>query len=506
MRIREGQAMLRILGSNTRRQDGLDRREVLRAGGLGLVGLSLPDLLRMKATPSAKAAKPLANFGRARACILLYLYGAPSQLKFLDLKPDAPSDVRSQFNPIDTSVPGIRICEHLPRTARVMHQASIIRSMSHPYNIHGAAYALTGTPTTDIPMELNPRDSRHWPFFGSVLDYLSDRRGLKPAATAGWEADRGRRLQPAADVPVSVGLPWKFSSRSEPFRRGGPFGGFLGAGYDPVWGEFQGKSTHADPYRGIEPAGGFQIGQPGLPEMTLDRFDRRRSLLSQLKGAQRRAAFSSDGFDRHQQLALELMTSSKVTRALDVEREPRSLRERYGMTLFGQATLAARRLIENGVRLTTVIWDEFKDANTAWDTHVKQETRLRDELLPGFDMAFSALLSDLEVRGLLDTTLVAVLTEHGRTPKLTKTPGGGREHWSGAYSVILAGGGIRRGHVLGITDRIAGFPTDSPVTPKDVLATLYHLLGVDPETHLLDREGRPVPLVPGSKVLTSVLA
>ncbi len=370
-----------------------------------------------------------------------------------------------------------------------MHQATIIRSMSHPYNIHGAAYALTGTPTTDIPMELNPRDSRHWPFFGSVLDYLAGHAGKK-----------------SRDVPLSVGLPWKFSSHSEPFRRGGPYAGFLGSGYDPVWAEFHGKATQPDPYRGIESDGRFQIGQPGLPAITLDRLDRRRSLLSQLDRAQRRADTGGAGFARHQQLALELMTSSTVARALDVEREPRKLRERYGMTLFGQATLAARRLIEHGVRLTTVFWDEYKDANTAWDTHVHQETRLRDELLPGFDLAFSALLCDLQARGLLDTTLVAVLTEHGRTPKLTKTPGGGREHWSGAYSVILAGGGIRRGHVLGATDRIAGFPKDSPVTPKDVLATMYHLMGVDPETHLHDREGRPVPLAPGGKVLTGVLS
>jgi hypothetical protein len=481
--------MFRILGSTTRLCDGLTRRETLRAGGLAFLGLSLPDLLCLKAAPAPPAGKPAAHFGQAKSCILLYLYGAPSQLEFLDLKPDAPSDVRSQFKPIDTSVPGIRICEHLPRTARVMHQATLIRSMSHPYNIHGAAYALTGTPTTDIPMELNPRDSRHWPFFGSVLDYLC--------------AGAGHRKR---DVPHSVGLPWKFSSRSEPFRRGGPYGGFLGAGYDPVWGEFDGKATHPDPYRGIEPAGTFRVGQPGMPVMTLDRLERRRSLLSQLERAKRRAGAVGVGFARHQQLALELMTSSKVARALDIEREPLSLRERYGMTLFGQATLAARRLIEHGVRLTTVFWDEFKDANSAWDTHVLQETRLRDELLPGFDLAFSALLSDLEARGLLDTTLVAVLTEHGRTPKLTKTPGGGREHWSGAYSVILAGGGIRRGHVLGATDRIAGFPKDSPVTPKDVLATMYHLMGVDPQTHLHDREGRPVPLAPGGKVLTGVLA
>jgi hypothetical protein len=484
--------MLRILGSARQLCDGLTRRDLLRAGGLGLFSLHLTDLLRLQSAQAETRTRPLhAGFGKARSCILLYLYGAPSQLEVFDLKPDAPVDVRGEFRPADTSVPGVRICEHLPRTARVMHLATLVRSLSHPYNIHSAAYALTGTPTTDIPMELNPRDSRHWPFFGSVLDYLSGQRG---------KSRHG--------IPLNVALPWKFSSRSEPFRRGGPFGGFLGSGYDPVFVEFKGTATAGDPYRGIEPAVRFQVGQPGIPELTLDRLARRRSLLQQLDSAQRRveSASAACGFDRHQQLALNLMTSSRMLRALDVEREPRSLRERYGMTVFGQATLAARRLIEQGVRLATVFWDEFKDANTAWDTHVQQYPRLKDELLPGFDLAFSALVTDLQARGLLEETLVVVISEHGRTPKLNNAKGGGREHWSGAYSALFAGGGIRRGAVLGSTDRIAGYPRDNPVSPKDVLATIYHLLGVDPNTHIHDREGRPVALVPNGKVLGGLLA
>ena len=153
-----------------------------------------------------------------------------------------------------------------------------------------------------------------------------------------------------------------------------------------------------------------------------------------------------------------------------------------------------------------MFWDEYKDANTAWDTHVQQYPRLRNDLCPGFDAAFSALIEDLEARGLLDETLVLVQTEHGRTPKLNNAAGGGREHWSGAYSGLMAGGGVRKGSVLGATDKIAAFPKDSPVSPKDVLATVYHLLGVDPETHLHDREGRPIALVPGGKVLGAVLA
>jgi hypothetical protein len=476
--------MLRILGSAKRLCDGLTRREALCAGGLGALGLALPDLL----AAAEAGTKPGRRFGQAKQCILLYLYGAPSQLETFDLKPDAPSDVRSQFKPIATAVPGVGICEHLPRTARVMDRVTLLRSLTSPYNIHNVAYALSGVPATDIPMELNPRDARHWPCFGSVLDYLAGQAGKK------------------RDVPGQVALPWKFSSRSEPFRRGGPFGGFLGAGYDPVWAEFHGKATQPDPYGGVEPNLRFQVSPPGTAGVTLDRLSRRRSLLEQFETA-RRAADAPEvrGFDRHRQMALGLLTSSKMGRALDVQREPRALRDRYGMTLFGQATLTARRLIEHGARLATVFWDEFKEANSAWDTHVRQETRLKDELLPGFDLAYSALVTDLEARGLLDETLVIVLSEHGRTPKLNKTPGGGREHWSGAFCALLAGGGVRKGQVIGATDRIAGYPREHPVSPKDVLATVYHLLGVGPDTHLHDREGKPVALVPGGQVLTAAI-
>jgi uncharacterized protein (DUF1501 family) len=205
-------------------------------------------------------------------------------------------------------------------------------------------------------------------------------------------------------------------------------------------------------------------------------------------------------------MAFDLMTSAKIHRALDLHREPRAIRERYGQTLFGQSVLAARRLIEHGVKLVTVFWDEYQEANSAWDTHVQQYPRLKDALLPGFDQAYPALLSDLQARGLLDETLVACVSEHGRTPKLAKEPGGGRDHWSWVYSGLFAGGGIRRGSVLGASDKIAAYPKDFPVSPKDVLCTIYHLLGVDPETQIRGREGRPVSLVPEGKVLSGLLA
>jgi hypothetical protein len=472
--------MLRILGSAKKLCDGWTRRDLLRAGGVGLLGLPA-----LRSADAATAPKPA---GRAKSVILLYLYGAPSQLETFDLKPEAPTDVRSQFNPIATSLPGVQICEHLPRTAKLMNQAALIRSMSHPYNIHSAAYALTGVPKSDIPLELNPHDSRHWPFLGSVMDYL--------------QAGRGRR-----DIPLNVALPFKFSSRS-PFKRGGPYGGFLGGGYDPVWAEYADATVKGDPYQQVSLGIRFRFGDPGMPEVVVDQLDKRRSLLQQLD-RQQSVLDSSAGrsLGRQQAMAFNLLTSPQVNRALDLDREPQPLRERYGATLFGQAALTARRLVEHGVQVVTVFWDEFVEANSAWDTHNRQVTRLKDCLLPGFDQAYSALLTDLADRGRLDDTLVVVLSEHGRTPKLNKEPGGGREHWSWSYCTLMAGGGIKRGTCYGASDREAAFPKENPVSPKDVLCTIYHLLGVDPQhTHLKDREGRPLAVLPEGRVLKEILA
>jgi hypothetical protein len=201
---------------------------MLRAGGLSLLGLGAGDLLRQEAASAdASPSPPGGSFGQAKACILLYLYGAPSQLETYDPKPDAPAEIRGQFQPIDTAVPGLQICEHLPRLARVLDRATVVRSMTHPYNIHSAAYALTGVPQVDIPMELNPYDSRHWPYIGSVLDFLE------------------RRQNPAAmpPVPRNMAMPFQFSSRCGQFNRGGPYGGFLGQSYNPVWTEFEGEAA-----------------------------------------------------------------------------------------------------------------------------------------------------------------------------------------------------------------------------------------------------------------------
>jgi uncharacterized protein (DUF1501 family) len=245
------------------------------------------------------------------------------------------------------------------------------------------------------------------------------------------------------------------------------------------------------------------------PEMTLDRLDRRRGLLAQLDESRRELESSgaTQSMDRFREMAYSLIASGAIRDALDLGREPAALREKYGMTLFGQATLAGRRLLEAGATLVTVVWDEVQTANSAWDTHFDHYERLQHELLPGLDRALSTLIVDLEQRGMLDDTLVMCLTEHGRTPKLTeKARGVGREHWSNTYCNVLAGGGIARGNVIGSSDASGAFVKDAPVSPKDVLCTMYHLLGIDHHALLHDALNRPLPLVSGGEVLQAALA
>jgi hypothetical protein len=501
--------MLRILGSPKRLCDGYTRREMLLAGGLGLAGLGLSDTLRLSSAQAADADGKDRHFGRAKNCILLFLYGSHSQLETFDMKPDAPPEVRGEFKPIRSSLPGLDVCELLPHAARVMDRVTVVRSVTHPHPIHGVAFAVTGTPTIDIPMELNPTDSRHWPFIGSVVDYLGQ---------------RGRRRPP--ELPQNVALPWPMSTRRVgEVARAGPYAAFLGGAYNPTWTEFRGRATRnavktlqeqkwdeGEPYRGITADSRFELATAtDLPaDVTLDRLDRRRSLVEQFDRGRRDLERSGAGrdLDRHRAMAYNLIGSEKVRRALDLDREARPLRESYGMTVFGQAALAARRLVEAGTRFVTVFWDEYGLAGSGWDTHWDHYPRMKDELLPGLDLALYGLISDLDARGMLDETLVLLLSEHGRTPKLSAAKGGGRDHWSRAYSILMAGGGVARGRVVGKTDKIAGDVVERPVSPKDVLATAYHLLGIDFHATLLrDRQERPMPVLPeGSKVIPEVLA
>jgi hypothetical protein len=502
--------MLRILGSPKNLCGGWSRRDMLWAGGLSLFNLGLTDFLCLRDAQAAElAAKPSRGFGKAKACILLYLYGSPSQIETVDVKPNAPMEVRGEFKSIHSSLPGLDVCELLPNLARVMDRTTVVRSLTHPYPIHGVAYALTGVPQIDIPMELNPRDGRHWPFVGSVIDYLGR---------------QGNKRRQRSEIPDNIALPFPFSSqRVGEVPRAGPYAAFLGGAYNPIWTEFHGRGNRSvvktlqqtkeevwDPYLGVTPASRFELAAATqLPaDITLDRLSRRRSLVEQFDQARRdlERSQAGQGRDRYREMAFSLIGSAKVRTALDLGREPMPLRESYGMTLFGQATLAARRLVEAGSRFVTVFWDEYGLAGSGWDTHWDHYPRMKNELLPGFDRAWAGLIADLDQRGLLDETLVMCLSEHGRTPKLQNVSGGGRDHWSRVYSALFAGGGIARGKVVGRSDKHAGTVTERPVSPKDILATLYHLMGVDPHTMLTDRSGRPIPLVPDGSVVTEMLA
>lgn len=489
--------MIRVLGGPKRLCDGLTRRDLLTVGSLGLMGLA------SGRAPAEASAPGLAGFGRAKACILLFLYGSPSQLETFDPKPDAPSGIRGEFGAIPTSVPGLNVCDRLPRLARVMDKVAVVRSVTHAFPLHGVAYALSGIPRIAGPEELNPRDPSHHPFIGSVVDY-ADRLG------------RG----PAADVSGNLLLPWAFSSRRiGEVPRAGPYAGFLGGAYDPIAAEFDGRGTvrarktllaqtweEPEPYRGITSESRFRLGGAPGEAIAIDRLDRRRTLLEQLESARRGLDLGASGIDRHRSMAYSLLASEKLRRAFDLDRESPETRESYGMTLFGQAALTARRLVEAGGRFVTVFWDEYGLAGSGWDTHWDHFARMKDELLPGLDRTLSGLLIDLDRRGLLEETLVLCLSEHGRTPTLSTAQGGGRDHWSRCYSAVLAGGGIGRGRVVGKSDKVAGEPVDRPVSPKDLLATAYHLLGIDPALILTDRLGRPVPAAGDGVVIPELLA
>ena len=503
--------MLRELGGPKRFCDGITRRELLQVGSLAAAGLPflplVPAVHGGTAVPGPPASLP--GFGRAKACILLFMYGSPSQLETFDPKPDAPLEIRGEFGCIQSSVAGLNVCEGLPRLAQVMDKVSLIRSVTHPYPIHGVAYATTGIPRIEIPMELNPRDPSHWPFIGSVVDHVDGKR--RPAQAEGRPT-----------VPGNVLLPWAFSSRRiGEVARAGPYAGFLGQAFDPVCTEFVGKGTKTarksllanvwedlEPYRGITPESRFQLSAVTQLEadLTLDRLNSRASLLEQLEQLRRQLDQMATPVDRHRSMAFDMLRSGELRRAFDLGEESDETRGLYGMTLFGQAALTARRLVESGGRFVTVFWDEYGLAGTGWDTHVDHFPRMKDELLPGLDLTLSGLLVDLDRRGLLDETLVVLLSEHGRTPKLQSVQGGGRDHWSRCYSVVMAGGGIARGQVVGRSDKIASDPLERAVSPKDILATIYHLLGIDPASTITDLQGRPMMIAPDAEVIREVLA
>jgi hypothetical protein len=487
----------------------MTRRDLLRIGGLGLAGMSLADLAAWQAASANEAARPK-SFGRAKSVILIHLYGSPSQIEWVDPKPNAPLEIRGELGSIPSSLSGCDVCELLPQFAKVMDRTTVIRSLTHPYPLHGVAFALTGVPTLDLPAELNPRDPRNWPFVGSVVDYV--------------EAMRERAGQaPRPSVPANMALPFRFSSRrTGEVPRAGPYAMFLGSEFDPVWTDYVGTATKGlaktlldkrfdenDPYIGLSPDSYFYVpAATNLPsDVTLDRLDRRKSLVAQLDQTRRDLAASTRGrqLDRYRQMTYELLQSDKLRSALDLRKEATATRELYGHTLFGQSCLAARRLVEAGSRIVSVFWDEYGLAGSGWDTHYNHYARMKQELCPGLDQGWYGLITDLDQRGLLDDTLVVCTSEHGRTPKITTGQGGGRDHWSRVYSSLVAGGGTKRGTVVGASDKHGGDVLERPISPKDLLATMYHLLGIDHHMMINDALGRPLPLVEGH-VIEEVLA
>lgn len=485
--------MLRVLGTARRRAGGISRRALLQTGALGLCGVIGAPWTRDGRAGQERSTGGFAAFGRARRCLVLYIYGAWSQLDTFDPKPGAPAEIRGEFSAIDSCLPGVQVCEHLPRSARVLDRCTLVRSMSHPWNIHSASYTLTGNPDTE-QIEGRQRHPDQWPYIGSVVDYLAGRGHFGPQA-------RG--------IPANVMLPWRQSLFARPNKRSGTFGGFLGTAYDPLWTEFRGDAPLGDPIRAITPEGRLEFGAGDSPSITLDTLNRRQSLLSQFERQrevlQRSAAV--DGYSSQRARAFDFLSTPRVRDALRIEREPFRLREDYGMTLFGQACLSARRLLESGVKFVTVVWDEYGQTDESWDTHYDHHSRMKEFLLPAFDRAFSTLLADMDRRGLLEDTLVLCLSEHGRTPRFDVTSAGapGRGHWSRAYCQLFAGAGVPRGRVIGTSDATAADVTDRPIDPKDILCTAYHLLGVDPRQELVASPGRPVPLVAGGSVVRELL-
>lgn len=480
--------MLTMLGSPRRCCDGITRRETLKAGALSaLGGFGLPHWV---AASETGAVRP----GKAKSVIVLYLLGGAATQDMFDLKPEAPVEVRSHFKPIATSAPGVEVCEHLPNMAKWMHHAAVVRSVNHKAGCHNTLPSYTGHEVMlgDIS---NPSDS-HPPSMGSVCEYLRHTSG-KPG-----------------DFPDYFYLPC-YLGWGQNIRRPGPYGGFLGKRFDAL-------TTECDPYKAkdapeVVPGkpqtvyGTPRIASSQLPDgITIDRMSSRRTLLQQVDDQLRRleAGGAVESYSRHKQRAFDILTSSSLKAAFELGDEDPQLLDRYGRTLFGHSTLMGRRLVERGVRFVNVTWDLFWDRvkidYDAWDTHTRNFDILKENKLPGLDQTYSALMDDLDSRGLLHETLVVLMSEMGRTPRINGRAG--RDHWTYCYSVVFAGAGIRGGSVYGASDAQAAYVKDRPVSTSDICATIYHCLGIDSEFRVPDRSGRPVEIAHGGKPIHEILA
>lgn len=447
--------------------DGLTRRDWLRIGSLGMAGLTLPALLRAQ---QAQAATPGNRPARAKACIVLFFLGGPPQHETWDPKPAAPAEIRGDLKPISSAVPGIQVGELMPKTARLLDRISVLRAVATDDNSHSSSgyYMTTGYPHAPLGVEnAKPGAPNNWPSLGALVRKVAGKERLPAAITLPEQmANDGNLTWPGQDA------------------------GFLGRTADP-W------LLNCDPS-----APDFKITGLGLPpDIQPARFAARRSLVhrsnSQIDNLVRSGEL--DVFDAQHQQALDLIAGSNSRRAFDLHDEPATLRERYGRTRFGQSVLLARRLVEAGVSLVRVNWTRVPAAfnNGHWDTHSKNTGGLK-QLMPIMDAAYSALLEDLQVRGLFDDTLVVWMAEFGRTPRINGAAG--RDHWGRVFSVALAGGGVRRGIVHGSSDSIGGYPRDGRVKPQDLLATIFHGLGIKPDTEIQDAQGRPIPVTRGEVI------
>jgi hypothetical protein len=435
--------------SSQRRLDceGFHRRNFLQIGAAGLFGLSLPQLLRLEAQARSQPR-------RANAVILVWLAGGPATIDMWDLKPNAPDGIRGEFKPIRTSAAGLQICEHLPQTARAADKVTIVRSLNHTIPSHGPATVFMTTGNKPTP-------ALNYPALGSLVAKL-------------YPAER--------TVPPYV-------SFSELRNGGAGQAGYLGTAYNPFGVEGGGRGGNLK-VRGVTLPAGFSLEQLDDRNKLLEDLDRTFASLD-------RSADVVDGLDAFHKQALDILRSDKTRCAFDLEREAPVLRERYGKNAFGQGTLAARRLVEAGVRFVTI-------SLGGWDTHGRNFEALSKRLLPQLDQTLSALIEDLHDRGMLDRTVVYCAGEFGRTPKVNKNAG--RDHWARSMAVLLAGGGFRRGYVHGTTDAQGMAPATEACTPDDVSATLFHCLGIDPHQELMTPSGRPVQLFREGMIVERLLA
>ncbi len=463
--------MLHIPGQTAPLCDGYSRRELLRIGAIGLGGLSLPRLLRARATARESGLRP-----RAKSVIVLFNGGGIPHHETWDPKPDAPLEVRGPFGVIPTRTPGLRVGELMPRTASLTDRIAVIRTMVTGDNSHSSSgyQMLTGVPHIPLSREnATPGKPNDWPPYNAVI------RALRPAVNG---------------LPSSIVLPRRLANFDGLYPWPGTTAGVLG-------GRFEAWALSCDP---SDP----QFTAPGCeasPDVPAARVDLRRELLSRLD--QRLDGFSPTAdHDRYREQAIELLAGRRAREAFDLDREPAPVRDRYGRTIHGQSVLLARRLVEAGVSLVQVNWasqDKKLPNGGGWDTHEKHNESLKGWLMPAMDRTYSALIEDLDQRGLLDETLVCWVAEFGHTPKFNAR--GGRDHWGRVFSIALAGGGVKGGVVLGKTDRHAAEPIDDAVRPADYLATVFHCLGFHPDTTLQDVEGRPLTISRG-RVIEGVLA